>query len=151
MVDVDQEANAEEMNASGSSRGGGVEQGGVGWAFVVEKEAFGGDVRDIERAVAHFEGGFGCLGLSGDVIAWDNEGKAVGQLSKVVVSAVTVEDLQGVGEGTGFGASVGIDGGAGGDVDVLLTVFAAETDGLQVAVGGGGGKDGCHFFGIFLG
>ena len=109
MVDVDQKTNSKELDASGPSRSGGVEQGGVCRVLVVVEKAFGGDVRDVEWAVAHVEGGFGCLGLGGDVVAGDNGRKAVGEFSKVEVRALAVQNLQGVGEGAGFGAGVGID------------------------------------------
>ena len=150
MVDVDQKADAKELDASGSSGSGGVEQGGVGRGLVVVEEAFRGDVRDVEWAIAHVEFGVGCLGLGGDVVAGDDGGKAIGEFSKVEVGAVAVQNLQSVGEGAGFGAGVGIDGGAGADVDVLLAVLAAETDGLEEAVGGRVGEDGCHFCCCFV-
>ena len=69
MVDVDQKTNSEELKASGPSGSGSVEQGGVCRVLVVVEKAFGEDVRDVEWAVAHVEGGFGCLGLGSDVVA----------------------------------------------------------------------------------
>ena len=80
------------------------------------------------------------------MVAGDDGGMAVGEFSKVKVRALAVQNLQGVGEGAG----VSIDGGAGGDVNVLLAVLAAETDCLEETVGGRGGEDGCHFFVVLL-
>ena len=78
-VDVNQKADSKELDASGSSGNGGVEQGGVGRGLVVVEEAFRGDVRDIEWAIAHVEFGVGCLGLG--MVAGDDGGKATGEFS----------------------------------------------------------------------
>jgi len=69
-------------------------------------------ISNIKRAVTHVEGSVGSLDLGSDVIARDNGRKAVIKLGKVEdVAAVMVQNLQGMGEGAGFGARVGIDGG----------------------------------------
>jgi len=56
MVNVDQEANRKELDASGLNRGGSLEQGRIHGALVVVEKAVGGDVRDVEWAVTHVEG-----------------------------------------------------------------------------------------------
>lgn len=72
-----------------------MEQGGVGRVLIMVEKAFGGEVRDIEwTTVAHGGGGIGCLVLSGDVIAGDNGGKAVGAFGEVQVRALAIQNLQ---------------------------------------------------------
>jgi len=80
-------------------------------------------VHDVQWVFAHVEGGVACFDLGmlefggGDVVARDNGGKAVGKFSKV--GLWWSGTCRVVSEGAGFGDGVGIDGGAGGDVNVL--------------------------------